>query len=479
MKLKTLSLVNYRGFEQLEIKFQDDVNVIAGVNGVGKSSILHVICAMAARILNEISPAKYRYFPINNEDIFEGQISTTFSSVFTHQKQSFQFGGRESNSEFLAILHQEYIERNTAWENAYQAELDENIEEKRKVLKVESERLKQLELQVSEKINNASEGWNIRVALRGEPALVNTQFIAEETPKITRSKSENPLVVYFSSGRQVFQMPTKLNRSAPLSVAKAYSDALIPRVVDMGSFMHWFRVQEELGGERRAQILTALKQVATEFAGFSDLRIDLTPRLRFMVQKSNMWLSVSQLSDGERGILAIIFDLTRRLTLANPDLADPIANGEAIVLIDELELHLHPSWQRQALRRLKNTFKNCQFIVTTHSPQVIGEVEATQFILLGREDGKVIQESVTQSLGMDSNWILRQLMDTSERDEVTQQELKAIQKAITTKNLSESRRLITQLEFRRGIFAALQASKSLLERLELLEQKNAKDSQNE
>ena len=91
-----------------------------------------------------------------------------------------------------------------------------------------------------------------------------------------------------------------------------------------------------------------------------------------LVDKHGVSLDLSQLSDGERSFLAMICDLGRRLAMANPDrqvLSDPL-HGAGVVLIDELELHLHPKWQREVRQKLRKTFPNIQFIATTHSMRV-------------------------------------------------------------------------------------------------------------
>lgn len=77
-------------------------------------------------------------------------------------------------------------------------------------------------------------------------------------------------------------------------------------------------------------------------------------------------LDVLQLSDGEKCTLALFGDIARRLAIANPSLDDPL-QGDGVVLIDELELHMHTSWQRKVISMLKKTFPNIQFIITTRS----------------------------------------------------------------------------------------------------------------
>jgi predicted ATP-binding protein involved in virulence len=462
MKLKTLSLVNYRGFEQLEIKFQDDVNVIAGVNGVGKSSILHVLCIIFGHVLRQMLPSKVRfYLGIEDDDIFEGANFLTYSSIFTYENQSFQIGARKTD-----FFKRTNFQGDLVWlfKNA-----ERSIEKERRGKNNPQLTWEESEIEDVRTAAEIIEGWNIRVARSGNSVPINSDFITKENRlRIRNEKSPNPLVIYFSTERQNLKVPTKLVTASPLSITGAYSHALVSRAIDMKSFMQWFRVQEELGGQLRAQLVSKLKKAAEEFAGFSDFKIEQEPRLRFMVKKNETWLSTRQLSDGERGLLALIFDLTRRLTIANPFLDDPIADGEAIVLIDELELHLHPSWQRHVLRRLKNTFKNCQFIVTTHSPQIIGQVKPESLILLHREADKIAAKTVTQSFGMSSDWVLQEVMGTPARDLEIERNFNAIYDAIDEDNLKVARERANALEQEVGLFPDLQQVKSMLDRLEML-----------
>lgn len=78
--------------------------------------------------------------------------------------------------------------------------------------------------------------------------------------------------------------------------------------------------------------------------------------------------------DGEKCTISLFGDLARRMALANPGRENPL-EGTGVVLIDELELHMHTSWQRKVLGVLKETFPNIQFIITTHSPQILGELD--------------------------------------------------------------------------------------------------------
>ena len=87
--------------------------------------------------------------------------------------------------------------------------------------------------------------------------------------------------------------------------------------------------------------------------------------LAYKIDRGDVTLQIPQLSDGERGMLALVLDLAKRLSQANPSLADPLSESQAVVLIDELDLHLHPKWQRHVARKLMATFPGCQFIATS------------------------------------------------------------------------------------------------------------------
>jgi predicted ATP-binding protein involved in virulence len=112
------------------------------------------------------------------------------------------------------------------------------------------------------------------------------------------------------------------------------------------------------------------------------------------VLKGEQRLTLDQLSDGERSFIAIVGDLIRRLALANPELSNPL-EGHGVVLIDELELHLHPRWQREVVEKLRSTFPNIQFIATTHSPFVIQALRPGELINLDPEEfGEYANRSV-------------------------------------------------------------------------------------
>lgn len=127
---------------------------------------------------------------------------------------------------------------------------------------------------------------------------------------------------------------------------------------------------------------------------------------------------VDDLSDGFRSILSMVADLAYRMVRLNPFLGRrAILDTPGIVLIDEIDMHLHPSWQQTVLLDLQKAFPKVQFIVTTHSPQVLGSVPPDSIRVLEWEKEFVGVRRVTFSLGATSYQILQDIQNVQPRSE--------------------------------------------------------------
>ena len=147
------------------------------------------------------------------------------------------------------------------------------------------------------------------------------------------------------------------------------------------------------------------------------------------------------LSDGQRIVLTLVGDLAKRAATLNPHLGDTVLEmTPGVVLIDELDLHLHPKWQRHVIRDLKKTFPAIQFIATTHSPQLIGEAQPEEIIRLGGQP-----PNPAQSFGMNSDWILKHVMGASERDPSVKAKLVEVEQLINDFKLDEARVKVDEL----------------------------------
>jgi predicted ATP-binding protein involved in virulence len=243
-----------------------------------------------------------------------------------------------------------------------------------------------------------------------------------------------------------------LPKTKGIEIATAYSKALDQLEISLNDFANWYRVQSETGSKKRTKrVFQQLDSaIATFLQDVKSLQLHPERPPRFSVKKNGDTFFLEQLSDGERGLLALVFDLTRRLAIANPESDNPIAEGVALVLIDEIELHLHPKWQRDVLGRLRSIFQNCQFVVSTHSPLVLGEVEARCVRFLEFQDGKVVATTPTEAYGMDANRVLQELMGAPVRNKQMERELRALFELIDAEDFSQAREKIAALELQLG-----------------------------
>jgi predicted ATPase len=208
----------------------------------------------------------------------------------------------------------------------------------------------------------------------------------------SRAGDQAPLAVYYTTDRAGFRLPRSLPQSLPRQQALAYVRALRSRTIDYRDFMARYRFWTSAGGQPRT-VDAFSRALALFLDGFSQVDIEESP-LRLRVSKGAQPLFLDQLSDGERSLLAIVADLVRRLALANPEIDDPL-QGAGVVLIDELELHLHPTWQRSVVEKLRTMFPNIQFIATTHSPFVIQSLRAGELVNLDPDEfGEYADKSI-------------------------------------------------------------------------------------
>src|SRR5439155_22912355 len=148
----------------------------------------------------------------------------------------------------------------------------------------------------------------------------------------------------FSSERSVVTGREAVRAKSKGDKASAYAGALVARTWNIRELADWMKVQLTLSKEMplAAQHVAALEGAAHRFLpDCSGLRPGGGTDSTLMIEKSGTPLDVRQLSDGERGVLSMVLDLARRLSQANEGTSDPLGEGQAVVLIDEIDLHLH------------------------------------------------------------------------------------------------------------------------------------------
>ncbi len=346
--LKQLSLRNFRLFGEDEqvLKFSSDKNVtiLVGNNGSGKSSILDAIAISIST------------FTAN----FPGQAIKQYTDSDVHITENEEYG--------------DYMQVESIFETCYNGDID--------ILRYRQGKVK------------APEG-----------VLKNVNSYAELLmSKINNEEQCNlPIVAYYGTGRGQIKAPErKRDFKKAFTRWDAYTGAL-EASANFRQFIEWFDLMEDEERRERedrrdwdykSKPLETVRKALSTFVGekFSNPRMMIHP-LRFVMDErvgdgKCRQLRIEQMSDGYKIVTAMVADIASRMAEANPDKENPLmSNG--IVLIDEIDLHLHPKWQRTIIDSLSKTFPNIQFIVSTHSPIILsGAMDAAQVIVLG-EDGIV------------------------------------------------------------------------------------------
>jgi predicted ATP-binding protein involved in virulence len=349
MRINRLEVENLRVFEHAGFDFHKGMNLLAGENGSGKTIILDALRACLSRIFPLITPSRCRPLPVVQEEIRAGSCSLSIKCKYEFQGDEFTCAIRKN-----------------------------------------------------------------RTGCAGpESASQEGEFLSTLL-KVSKTTGNKPLGLFYSSTRSLISSASPSKGRIAGGRFNPFAGALSPRNFNFKEFALWMWTLGETASETAMNSwrLAPLKQTAERFLpGCRDLRADTLATPRLVMDMNGQTIDLCDLSGGDLGIMALVLDLARRLMEANPGLPDPVRDGAAVVLIDELELHLHPKRQRTIVSELTENFPNCQFIATTHSPQLISSVKPEQVYLL--KGGEVARPHRT--LGMDSNWILGSLMGTDER----------------------------------------------------------------
>lgn len=250
-----------------------------------------------------------------------------------------------------------------------------------------------------------------------------------------------PLLAFYPVSRSVNDVPLRVRKEQASSRREGYARAFTAER-HFGSFFQWFREQEDVEnetGQRDPQLRAVRHAIESAMPGYTNLRVSRRPRLRMLIDKEDQILSVQQLSDGEQGVLALIGDMARRAAILNPHLEKPL-ECPGCVLIDEIDQHLHPQWQRQVVGTLRQVFPNVQFVLTSHSPIVCGSVEPDSLLVL--RSGRIEAASV---YGWSIATILKAVFDVDERPKSVHDYLVRLDEAIDTEDFDRAHRILHAL----------------------------------
>jgi predicted ATP-binding protein involved in virulence len=408
MRITQLIAENFRNFENLQLDFQGNLCVILGVNGAGKSNVLELI-------------GKH-FYKIGSEICFADNQSSTFIV--------------DKN---ISILNQDFNKSDFIKQIKSSASFTENIFSKK----------------------NANLKCDFIVSINNQSSNVDGIFRKIE-------KNTNiPVLVFYSIERGSINLEKKA-RSTKNRSHFTYLSSLDASFSLYTSFVRWFEDEENYENQQRLDenidyrnpklelIRTSISSFFSQLADadFKQLKVkkkrndndfnfeESSISKSLTILKNQEELNVEQLSAGEKNLLLLVVDITRRLAIANPSLENPLL-GEGIVLIDEIDLHLHPQWQREVISALMSIFPNIQFIVTTHSPQVLSKIRKENIVILKDNQVSNLNEP---TFGRDHNSILAEVFGLSPRPNEVQKQINQCYRLIDEENFDGANHLLQELK---------------------------------
>ena len=258
-----------------------------------------------------------------------------------------------------------------------------------------------------------------RIRCHSEKSIANDNF-ASLVHEINgyNSRFHKPLFVYYSQSRS-FES-SRSSRPNALS-----EDSLDGNTRAITNLEEWWdqrdaqearTVRDSGHHDFRDPQLEAIRTLLRRIEGFQEIfySASLRPQGLYFKKSNGANVHVSKLSSGERSYIILLADLARRLQLSAPE--KDLSSITGIVLIDEIELNLHPAWQSEIIQTIQDIFTSCQFIITTHSPQVVSAIESANVRIVRRtNDDEVTFDIPLSTRGRSSNYLLEGVFDASER----------------------------------------------------------------
>lgn len=413
MKLKKIRITNYRCFKEADVDFDEHITLIVGKNGAGKTAILDAVAVAVSTFLLGI----------------DGGISRSISKDDARYEFHNLNGTIDPQHQFpvsIAVSGDCLDKKEVKWVRCL------NSENGNTTIKEASE------------LTNISKEAQKRI-MTGDKSLVL------------------PLISYYGTGRLYAQKKEKKNIKSLTEFKRqiGYVDCMAAESNEK-LMLNWFQIQtlKSLQEQQRTGVVEKpllLRTVETAickcFERISNSKnasviFDLdTHRLVLNFENADGSLqkfAMDEMSDGYKNTLSMIGDIAYRMAVLNPMLGDKVLEETpGVVVIDEIDLHLHPQWQQTIISDLNTVFPKIQFIVSSHAPAVINSVAKEQIRVL---DNGEIYMPAAQTYGRDANSILREVMKVSERPMDIAEKLKVFYTCMDNKEYDRADKVLSDIE---------------------------------
>lgn len=379
MRIDRLKLKNFRCYDELDIDFDPKLTVIVGENGKGKTAVFDALAIALEPYL--------RAFAVPGRTILPKDVRR----VPVYGKDGKHIERMESKYPVKVRLEGEALGRKLSCT---------------RVLSAEGE----LQEDACDLLDNGAE---LRQAAASHEQVLFPAFAYYGTSRIWVDSS---LMTHYDKSLEAREV--------------GYEECLEPSS-SYNTFGQWFEhvsrcaLKESQQGERDIQRNLLIKKAIQQAVdacmssmGLHDLYYNFKLKTFVVSHPVTGEMVVDDLSDGFRSVLSMVADLAYRMVRLNPHLGErAVVDTPGLVLIDEIDMHLHPLWQQTVLLDLQKAFPLVQFVVTTHSPQVLGSVPADSIRVLmwGKQFEGV--RRVSFSMGATSAQILQDIQNVKPRSE--------------------------------------------------------------
>lgn len=396
MQLQSIRINNFKGIRNVAIDFRAGFNILIGDNGVGKTSILEAIAVGLGGFLTGISEIKTKHISqeeVRLESTLTGDGSINIKQVYPVKVEC-----------TAALDRQEYV-----WVRQRKTLKGRTTVEPRDISRVSKE-------------------------------------ILDDTKRIA------PLINYQSAARMWAQKQEKRTNVFRENYTRSvgYIDCLAEES-NAKMLLNWCKRMEEISWQEDKKI-SEYEAVKDAIVTFMSIMCERQVKgVRFHKRTSQLVYSINEeesipihlLSSGYQSVIWMVMDIAYRMAVLNPDLRKEITNKTpGIVLIDELDLHLHPKWQWKIIEALKTTFPSAQFITTTHSPLIIASCKNERLITISEE---MEIDYGSSAYGYQVNDVLRYHQRSNERVQEIKEKFNVFYQAIDAEKYEDAQSMLDEL----------------------------------
>ncbi len=350
MRLKKIKLRNFKCFDNLEMVFHPQCNILVGVNGAGKSTVLDAIAISLGAYLSG----------------YDGIIGKAFVPEDSHYRM-YPVGNRvEVQEQYPVEIYTEAVIK--------KGEGEEGINWQREL-----------------------NGKGRRTTHGNARQIIEYSRMLQEEVRKGDNSAILPMIAYYGTGRLWLKNGNRREAKKPDSLyrQRGYTDCLAAETNDK-QMLQWFEEMTYIqlqDGKAIPELETVKDAIKQCYLGMGDsvseagFMYDVKKRelvVELVRYGEKEKIPVRMLSDGEKEMISLVADIAYRMAVLNPDLLDKVLETPGVILIDEVDLHLHPSWQRRIVNDLTSIFPNIQFVMTTHSPSILANAHKENVWILDK-----------------------------------------------------------------------------------------------